>query len=351
MRAILDDRARLQRMLDFEVALARAEAAVGVIPALAIDQIANAAKAERYDVKALGEEAVASGNIAIPLINALTAEVAKSRRIGRRLRSLGGDQPGRHRHRAGARAQGGHRRSHRRSQPRHRRLHRAHRAPSPHRRGRAHLDAARAADAVRAQARGLCGGAGTLARAAAAAAARSAGAAIRRRGRHARRAQRSRPRRRRAAGRPARPAAAGGALAHPPRPAGRGRVGVGDPRRHLRQDRPRRLAPDADRRGRSFRAGGARARRLVDHAAQAQSDRRCRGARGRDHRAQSTRDHHGRAGAGARARRSAAGRPNGRPSPRSRSSPRARSTPSSTSPRAWKSTASACASILRKPAE
>jgi 3-carboxy-cis,cis-muconate cycloisomerase len=65
-------------MLDFEVALARAEAAIGVIPALATDHIANAAKAERYDLKALGEEAVAAGNIAIPLINALTAEVAKA---------------------------------------------------------------------------------------------------------------------------------------------------------------------------------------------------------------------------------------------------------------------------------
>jgi 3-carboxy-cis,cis-muconate cycloisomerase len=69
MRTVLDDRARLQRMLDFIVALARAEAAVGIVPALASDQIANAAKAERYDVKALGEEAVAAGNIAIPLIN------------------------------------------------------------------------------------------------------------------------------------------------------------------------------------------------------------------------------------------------------------------------------------------
>jgi 3-carboxy-cis,cis-muconate cycloisomerase len=78
MREILDDRARLQRMLDFIVALARAEAAVGVIPALATDQIAAAARAERYDLKALGEEAVAAGNIAIPLINALTAEVAKT---------------------------------------------------------------------------------------------------------------------------------------------------------------------------------------------------------------------------------------------------------------------------------
>jgi 3-carboxy-cis,cis-muconate cycloisomerase len=78
MRAILDDRARLQRMLDFIVALARAEAAVGVIPALATDQIAAVAKAERYDLQALGEEAVAAGNLAIPLVNALTAEVAKT---------------------------------------------------------------------------------------------------------------------------------------------------------------------------------------------------------------------------------------------------------------------------------
>src|SRR5712692_9453654 len=78
MRAIVDDRARLQRMLDFEVALARAQAAVGVIPALAIDAIAAAASAERYDIKALGEEAVTFGNVAIPLIRALSAEVAKT---------------------------------------------------------------------------------------------------------------------------------------------------------------------------------------------------------------------------------------------------------------------------------
>ena len=78
MRAALDDRARLQRMLDFEAALARAEAAVGVIPVVATEAISNAAKAERYDVKVLGEEAVKAGNIAIPLINALTAEVAKT---------------------------------------------------------------------------------------------------------------------------------------------------------------------------------------------------------------------------------------------------------------------------------
>jgi 3-carboxy-cis,cis-muconate cycloisomerase len=64
-------------MLDFEVALARAQAAIGIIPALAIDPIAQAARAELYDIKAIGEEAVIAGNIAIPLIRALGAEVAK----------------------------------------------------------------------------------------------------------------------------------------------------------------------------------------------------------------------------------------------------------------------------------
>ena len=78
MRAILDDRARLQRMLDFEIALARAQAQVGIVPALAVERIAEAARADRYDLAALGEAAVAAGNIAIPLINALTAEVAKT---------------------------------------------------------------------------------------------------------------------------------------------------------------------------------------------------------------------------------------------------------------------------------
>jgi 3-carboxy-cis,cis-muconate cycloisomerase len=78
MRAVLADHARLQRMLDFEVELARAEAAVGVIPALAVEPIAAAARADRYDIKALAEASVAAGTIAIPLINALTAEVAKT---------------------------------------------------------------------------------------------------------------------------------------------------------------------------------------------------------------------------------------------------------------------------------
>jgi 3-carboxy-cis,cis-muconate cycloisomerase len=78
MRAIVDDRAHIQRMLDFELALARAEAAVAVIPASSVDAIAEAANSGRYDPARIGEAAVVAGDIATPLIDALTAEVAKS---------------------------------------------------------------------------------------------------------------------------------------------------------------------------------------------------------------------------------------------------------------------------------
>jgi 3-carboxy-cis,cis-muconate cycloisomerase len=78
MRGVLDDRARLQRMLDFEVALARAEAAVGIVPALVVDPIANAARAEQYELAPLAQAAVVAGNIVIPLIEALTTQVGKS---------------------------------------------------------------------------------------------------------------------------------------------------------------------------------------------------------------------------------------------------------------------------------
>jgi 3-carboxy-cis,cis-muconate cycloisomerase len=78
MRGIVDDRARLQRMLDFEAALTRAQAVMGVIPASAVDPIAAACRAERYDIAALGEAAAAAGNLVTPLVQALTAEVAKT---------------------------------------------------------------------------------------------------------------------------------------------------------------------------------------------------------------------------------------------------------------------------------
>jgi len=78
MRAVCDDAATLQNMLDFEAALARAEAATGVIPKDAAEPIARACKAAEFDSAALAEAATRSGNLAIPLVKALTANVAKS---------------------------------------------------------------------------------------------------------------------------------------------------------------------------------------------------------------------------------------------------------------------------------
>src|ERR1700712_4393076 len=78
MRAVCDDAAVLQHMLDFEAALARAEAAAGVIPASAVGSIAKACKAEAFDIAVLAEAATRSGNLAIPLVKALTAHVAKT---------------------------------------------------------------------------------------------------------------------------------------------------------------------------------------------------------------------------------------------------------------------------------
>ena len=78
MRAACDDVAYLQHMLDFEAALARAEAATAVIPTSAAGPIEKACKAEKFDPAALAEAATRSGNLAIPLVKALTAEVAKA---------------------------------------------------------------------------------------------------------------------------------------------------------------------------------------------------------------------------------------------------------------------------------
>ncbi|NUZ06767.1 3-carboxy-cis,cis-muconate cycloisomerase [Piscinibacter koreensis] len=69
--------ALVQAMLDFEAALARAEAAEGVIPAAAGNAIAAACRADRIDVDALGGAARSAGSLAIPLVKQLTARVAE----------------------------------------------------------------------------------------------------------------------------------------------------------------------------------------------------------------------------------------------------------------------------------
>jgi 3-carboxy-cis,cis-muconate cycloisomerase len=70
------DEARIQRMLDVEVALARAEVAAGIVPEAAANAIAGAARAGRFDVAALMADAQAAGNLAIPLVEQLTRLVA-----------------------------------------------------------------------------------------------------------------------------------------------------------------------------------------------------------------------------------------------------------------------------------
>jgi 3-carboxy-cis,cis-muconate cycloisomerase len=78
MRAVCDDTACLQHMLDFEAALARAEATIGVIPPGAVAPIASACRAESFDLGALAEAATRSGNLAIPLVKTLTVNVARA---------------------------------------------------------------------------------------------------------------------------------------------------------------------------------------------------------------------------------------------------------------------------------
>ena len=76
MREVFCDQGRVQAMLDFEAALARAEARVGVIPASAVASIENACRAELFDFAALGDAIATAGNSAIPLVKALGKRIA-----------------------------------------------------------------------------------------------------------------------------------------------------------------------------------------------------------------------------------------------------------------------------------
>jgi 3-carboxy-cis,cis-muconate cycloisomerase len=75
MRAIFSASARLARMLEFEAALARAEARAGVIPQAAADAIALQCDAARFDTGEIDAAARTAGNVAIPLVAALTRAV------------------------------------------------------------------------------------------------------------------------------------------------------------------------------------------------------------------------------------------------------------------------------------
>ena len=67
----------IQGMLDFEAALARAQAAAGVIPASAGEAIAGACRVEGFDLNVIVAASSVAGTLAIPLVKQLTAAVAE----------------------------------------------------------------------------------------------------------------------------------------------------------------------------------------------------------------------------------------------------------------------------------
>ena len=69
------DAQRVQGMLDFEAALAQAQAACGMVPQAAVSPIVNACQHAQIDFNALGQAAAGAGNLAIPLVKQLTARV------------------------------------------------------------------------------------------------------------------------------------------------------------------------------------------------------------------------------------------------------------------------------------
>ncbi len=263
---VFSDRSLLQAMLDFEVALARAEVTAGVIPERAAGAIAVAARAEHFDAEAIASEARESGTISIPLVQALTARVQAADAASARFVHFGATSQDvadsamvltlRRAHAILAA-------DHRRLATTLRRVVRSSRTDGD---ARADAAAARAAGHVRSQGRGL----GRRARARLEASRgrddRRGRAAVWRRRGHTRRARRSRAGRVRRARRRARARCSRCPVAHPPRSARRARGGDGDLHRHARQDRARHHAPDA---GRSRRGRRAR-RRFVHDAAQAQ---------------------------------------------------------------------------------
>lgn len=75
LTAMFSDAQTVQGMLDFEAALARAEAHCDVIPASAVAAIEGACDAQNIDFVTLAEAAASAGNLAIPLVKQLTAQV------------------------------------------------------------------------------------------------------------------------------------------------------------------------------------------------------------------------------------------------------------------------------------
>jgi 3-carboxy-cis,cis-muconate cycloisomerase len=78
LAALFSDESVLQAMLEFETALARAEARHGLIPMQAADTIAAAIRPDKFDTSVLADAAFRAGTPAIPLVKMLTEQVRKA---------------------------------------------------------------------------------------------------------------------------------------------------------------------------------------------------------------------------------------------------------------------------------
>ena len=263
--AAVSDQAWFEAMLEFESALARAEAAAGIVPAEAAEAIAGACRVELYDLGELLEQGRAVGNPAEPLVRALRERVGGD---AGRPRAPGRDEPGCDRHRCDAdlatRARSHQRRARSRcSQPRG-----ARRGASLDADGRPYPPPAGRARDVRLQGGRLARGRARGATPARARAYRAAGGAARRCGRDARGSRGARSRGATSPGGGARAGRARAAMAHEPDTSRR----AGGSARHVcvraREDRSRSRAARADGGGGS---AGADGRRIVDDAPEAES--------------------------------------------------------------------------------
>lgn len=75
--ACFSDAATVQGMLDFEAALATAQAGLGIIPAEVEQHISDACHSDLFDERELAQAAALAGNLAIPLVKQLTHRVAQ----------------------------------------------------------------------------------------------------------------------------------------------------------------------------------------------------------------------------------------------------------------------------------
>jgi 3-carboxy-cis,cis-muconate cycloisomerase len=76
MTDIWSDRTRLQRCLDVELALARVQAHLNLIPPTAAAEIQRHGNAATYDLDAIGQATTRAGSPIIPIVNALVASCA-----------------------------------------------------------------------------------------------------------------------------------------------------------------------------------------------------------------------------------------------------------------------------------